>query len=378
MLLTYLFALALTQPPASACAVSDEPVFATTKDHAVQVGGGAMYVAARERRYLDALRGPTGEPLTYKRIGSLLGPDGHTILDGYEVTYIGLEKPITLYLDAYHYDDALKAPKGFVCAVPIALTPPPPDAFLALDSLVKLAIEQGASKDFEPIPLEPDVSSSRGFMLDFFRVIARTARAAAASSTPLDPKNPPRDLGRTRMIVVAYPVRCGDKAPVAPVTIDIVPGQGQPPPRRDGEIVSGGALARVLPGMDLPAGALGATYLMERPRPADTIRISYPDGSCGAANDVSLPVKYTNAHPLKTPSPALPAGQAATDRPVRLQAVIDADGAAQQIVYVGGPESLTAAAIEAVRGWTAEAARLNGAPIVVPVMLQVRFVPREP
>ena len=44
------------QPPASSCAVSDEAEFATTKTHAVQVGGGALYVAARERRYLDALR----------------------------------------------------------------------------------------------------------------------------------------------------------------------------------------------------------------------------------------------------------------------------------------------------------------------------------
>ena len=35
--------------------------------------------------------------------------------------------------------------------------------------------------------------------------------------------------------------------------------------------------------------------------------------------------------------PALPAGQAATDRPVRLQALIDLDGMAQQIVYIGRP-----------------------------------------
>lgn len=372
MLLSHLLVLALTQAPTSSCAVSDEAAFATTKDHAVQVGGGAMYVAARERRYLDALRGPSGEPITYKRIGALLAPDGHTILDGYEVTYTGLDKPITLYLDAYHYDDALKAPKGFVCAVPIALNPPPPDAFLALSSLMKLAIEQGAAKDFEPIPLEPDVSSAHGFILDYFRVIARASRAAAASSTPIDPKNPPRDLIRTHMLVVAYPLRCGDREPVAPAAIEIVPAQGEAP-RRDGDLASGGALARLLPGMNLPAGAIGATYPLERPRPSDTIKISYPEGGCGAANDVSLPMKYTNARPLKTPAPGLPPGQGATDRPVRLQALIDADGTAQQIVYIGGPEALTVAAIEAVHGWTAEPARLNGAPIVIPVLLQVRF-----
>src|SRR5215510_10058852 len=104
------------QAPVSSCGVSDDPAFATTKDHAAQVGGGAMYAAARERRYLDALRGPNGEPLTYKRRGSLpLDANGKdmTILDAYEVTYPGITQTAVLYLDAYHFDDALVAPKGF-------------------------------------------------------------------------------------------------------------------------------------------------------------------------------------------------------------------------------------------------------------------------
>src|SRR3954471_1721531 len=110
---------ALAQPSPSSCPVADDAEFATTKTQAVQVGGGALYVAARERRYLDALRGPGGEPLQYKRTGSLpMEPDGRTILDRYEITYPGLEKPIYLYLDAYHFDDVLKAPTGFTCAVP--------------------------------------------------------------------------------------------------------------------------------------------------------------------------------------------------------------------------------------------------------------------
>src|SRR4051794_29209987 len=100
--------LALGQAPASSCPVSDEPAFATDKEHAAQVGGGAMYAPARERRYLDALRGPMGEPLTYKRLGSAgLDTEGHTILDKYEVSHAGLAAPLVLYLDGYHYDDAL-------------------------------------------------------------------------------------------------------------------------------------------------------------------------------------------------------------------------------------------------------------------------------
>jgi hypothetical protein len=363
------------QAPASSCGVSDEPAFAVTRDHAIQVGGGALYVAARERRYLDALRGPMGEVLAYKRTGSLpLDREGRTILDAYEITYPGLEKPIVFYLDGYHFDDALTAPKGFTCAVPIGLAAPPPDGLLAAESLLQLAIEQGAAKDWEPISLDPDGGSAHGVLLDHFRLIARAARAATAAGTPIDPRKPDVGLMRPRMVVVAYPLRCGDKEPVAPGSIEIVAAEGQSP-RRDGELAIGEALARMLPGMRVPAGAMAAAFFIDRPRATDAIRIAYPDGGCGTSNEAVLPMKYTNAKPLKTPQPALPgalAGQASA-RPVRLQALIDLDGAAQRIVYVGGPAALVDAAIDAVRGWTAEPARLNGSPVVTPVTLQVRF-----
>lgn len=365
--------LALAQAPASACAVSDEPAFATTRERPVQVGGGTTSVAARERRYLDALRGPMGEAVQHKRIGSLRpGKDARTILDIYEVTYPGLEKPLTIYLDGYHFDDALKAPKGFTCAVPIGLSAPPPDGMLAQESLLQLAIEQGPGRDIAPISLDADGSSAHGILIDHFRLVARASRAASAGGTPIDPKTPPADLIRARMVVVAYPLRCGDRDPVSPASIEIVAAQGQAP-RRDGEPATGAALARLLPGMNVPAGAMAAVFTIDRPRATDTIRIAYPDGGCGTSNEARLAMTYTNAKPLKTPPPALPAGQAATDRPVRLQALIDLDGAAQTIVYVGGPAALLDAAIGAVRGWTAEPARLNGSPIVTPVTLQVRF-----
>jgi len=369
-----LAALALSQASASSCAVSDEPAFGTTKEHAVQVGGGAMYAAARERRYLDAVRGPMGEILQYKRTGSMgLDKEGRTILDIYQVTYPGLEKPVTLYLDAYHFDDALKAPKGFTCAVPIGLSAPAVDAMLAADNLLHLAIEQGAAMDFAPISLDADGSGAHGVLLDHFRMVARASRAASAAGTPIDPKKPPVDLIRTRMVVVAYPLRCGDKDPVGPASIEMVAAQGAAP-RRDGELATGAALARLLPGMNVPPGTMAAAFTIDRPRATDTIKIAYPDGGCGASNEALLAMTYTNAKPLKTPPPTLPAGWTATEHPVlRLQALIDLDGAAQTIVYIGGPPALLDPAIGAVRGWTAEPARLNGSPIVTPVTLQVRF-----
>ena len=373
-MLALLVVLGLAQPSASSCPIADDPAFATSQTQPVQVGGGAMYVAARERRYLDALRGPAGEPVQYKRTHTTrVEGDDRTILDVYEVTYPGMEKPALLYLDAYHFDDALKAPKGFVCAAPIALTPPQADAFLAQDSLRGLAIEQGATTDFAPIPLDADGSAAHGVMLDHFRLIARAARAAKAAGTPLDPKRPPiPELARTHMVVVAYPLRCGDKDPVGPVSVTIVPAQGPAPPR-DGEPATGEALARLLPGMNVPAGSMAAVFPLAVPRATDSIKITYPDGACGPSNDIVLPVKITNGRQVRWPQPALPAGQPPTDRPIRLQALIDMDGRAQRIVYIGGPSALKEAAMDAVRAWEAEPARLNGAPVVTPVMLQVKF-----
>lgn len=372
-MLALLAVLGLAQPSGSSCPIADDPAFATSQAQPVQVGGGAMYIAARERRYLDALRGPTGEPVQYKRTKTTrVEGDERTILDVYEVTYPGLEKPAVFYLDAYHFDDALKAPKGFVCAVPIALTPPQADAFLAQDSLRGLAIEQGETNDFAPIPLDADGSGAHGAMLDHFRLMARAARAAKAAGAPLDPKRPTLEFARSRMVVVAYPLRCGDRDPVGPVAIAIVPAQGAPP-AREGEPATGEALARLLPGMEVPTGSMAAVFPLAVPRPNDSIKITYPDGSCGPSNDVVLPVKITNGKPVKWPQPALPAGQAPTDRPIRLQALIDMEGRAQKVVYIGGPSALKDAAMDAVRTWEAEPARLNGAPVVTPVMLQVKF-----
>ena len=175
------------------------------------------------------------------------------------------------------------------------------------------------------------------------------------------------------MVVVAYPLRCGDKDPVPPASIEIVPSQGAPP-RRDGELVTGDAIARLLPGLPLPASSIAATFTMDRPRAGDSIKIAYPESACGAPNEVVLAMKYSNARAVNTPAPSLPAGMPPTDRPVRLQALIDVDGMAQRISYIGGPQALTAAAADAVRRWTTEPARLNGSGIVTPVTLQVKFV----
>jgi hypothetical protein len=78
-----------------------------TPEDPIKVGGGV----GGEHEYLKRLRGPKGQPLRYVRRGSR-GVPGSGLLDLYEVTFEGLEKPVTLYLDMYHHEDP-RAPAGF-------------------------------------------------------------------------------------------------------------------------------------------------------------------------------------------------------------------------------------------------------------------------
>jgi hypothetical protein len=71
-----------------------------------------------QRPYLDALRGPNGEVVQYRRVASgwdfklKSAPLGKGFLDQYEVYYPGLSDPLVIYLNGYEYEEP-KAPFGF-------------------------------------------------------------------------------------------------------------------------------------------------------------------------------------------------------------------------------------------------------------------------
>ena len=104
----------------SRCDVADDDTYGFSAGNAIKVGFDAFTGPARETKYLAALRGPTGERVKYRRIGSTIGAD-RTILDVYELTYDGQQSPARLFLDEYHFE-VPKAPKGLVCGVEIGLT----------------------------------------------------------------------------------------------------------------------------------------------------------------------------------------------------------------------------------------------------------------
>ena len=309
----------LAQPPAAAsavsqCPVSEDPEYGYTMGKAIQVGGGAMYAAARQRSILGALRGPAGGPVSAKRLGARPQqppPDTMAFTDVYEVSYQGLDKPIELFLDAYHFDDEVKAPKGFTCGAPFELALPPPDVFQATRSIVKVAIEQGTAREFAPIPLEPG-SPARGVILDRFRMVARQARAAAAAGTPLSASSVQRRPNRRNTAVVAYPTTCKGTS-IAPTAIDLTypdrAGQRVTAPRED-PFLSGRELVTALHGFEAPDGALAATWPFESLPPGYGVRVTYA-APCNGSATMDFPVATTPAKLMESPEPPRPDGEAA-------------------------------------------------------------------
>ncbi len=100
----------------SKCDVSDDAAYALTLAGAVKVGGEAFEGPARARAYLNALRGPAGQGLTWARRGATR--DGDTIVDVYEISYAGLVSPMRIFITQYS-QGPLKAPQGLVCAAPL-------------------------------------------------------------------------------------------------------------------------------------------------------------------------------------------------------------------------------------------------------------------
>lgn len=102
-----------------ACEVSTDETYGFTVENPIKVGGDAFGGPARERLYLDNLRGPNGEVISYERAGSL--QSGDTILDEFKVTGPGIDA--TLYIDEYSFTPP-QAPVGFTCAGPFSLSEP--------------------------------------------------------------------------------------------------------------------------------------------------------------------------------------------------------------------------------------------------------------
>ena len=351
-----------------ACAVSDDAAYAFTKEKPVQVGGMPMFGASRQRRYLDTLRGPDGQPIRYTRAGAV--EVGDWLVDAYQVTYDGLERPITLYLDWYHFTEP-RAPKGFACAQPINLGLPPPDMMMAREQLDALALIDGAAAESDPSPIQLGEPKVAAIVFDQFRLLARAARQAAAANKPLDARRLPREFTTPRTLVIAPPMPCEDTA-IPAVAVELIDPRGNALRPQD-SLSKVADIAPLTPGFEVVPDSMATVFAIDRLQPGLTIQIGYRDGCSGGAADVKLPVTFTPPRLTALPMPVRPANESSPVSWIALQVVIDPAGMFREARPLGGPDTLTRPAVDALKLWRADPARINGAATPLPVVVQVTF-----
>ncbi len=99
--------------------ISIDPTYGLSPKNPIEVGGADKQEGPlNEIRFLNALAGPNGEKISYKRAGSCCpvksknGFMGRALLDDYRVTWGGSTDTVSIYINMYDYGK-LKAPVGF-------------------------------------------------------------------------------------------------------------------------------------------------------------------------------------------------------------------------------------------------------------------------
>lgn len=366
-------AVLLAQQPAavgersivSKCAVETDTEWGYSKAKPIKVGGSPMYGPARQRQFLQALVGPGGQAVSFKRRGSLDSGDPRIILDLYEVTYEGLEKPIELYLDLYRWETP-RAPAGFLCGTEMRLAPPPPNPFEIHEKLMDVAIERSTVDSLLPVPLDvarPD----RGMVFDGLRVVTLAAREIVRKGGTPDK----RDLVKVPfdMVVVANPIVCdGDKVDVEGV--GLVAGQRQIPGR--GALVTGNALRDLLPGVELAKGAVGAVFNVQAPPANSAVAIKYRGKACGET-PLMFPMRVLAPRRVSGGDAVMPPGVDASGYiggvAVKVRFAIGPDGRTSDHSVISGEARFAEAALEAVRQWRYDLPTVNGQPMFAPVTM---------
>jgi hypothetical protein len=341
----------------SKCALSSDKTYGVTEANPIKSGGGDLYMASRQVKFLSALRGPAGEGVHFKRSGSLRGPDG-TILDAYAVDIKG-ERKTTIYIDGYHWSDPM-APVGFLCGASMNLAPPGPDAFETTRQLNAFAVTLGTA-EVEPISIDPDGTKLHGVIYDEIRLIALAARAAAASGQKLDANRLPQSVAAPHLVLVASPIDCAGET-IAPESVILTDSRGTQP--RALGTAAGDKIATLSPGLAARADGVAISYGVPALINGSRVTVHYAK-PCAGQQDVVFPVTMVAAHIVSdAPAPA-PAG--ATVPPegakVVMQIFVAPDGSALNPVFASGAYEFAAAAAESLKGWKFEPTRANKAPI---------------
>jgi hypothetical protein len=108
--------------------IAKDPEYGRVPEKPVMLGMLKLEAGADNRsKYLNALRGPRGEPVHYRRLKAccpfktpnqkmMMDPKASMgLLERYELSYDGLAEPVILYLNLYD-NGPIEAPKGFTIA----------------------------------------------------------------------------------------------------------------------------------------------------------------------------------------------------------------------------------------------------------------------
>ncbi len=110
-------------PNLAACQVATDPTYGFSPENPIRLGSLNLYDGiARMEAYLNTLRGPNFEEISYTRLDPVYN-QADQIVDPYKITYAGLSKPLTLYFDLYNYESPM-APAGFTCEAAFPLQQP--------------------------------------------------------------------------------------------------------------------------------------------------------------------------------------------------------------------------------------------------------------
>ena len=109
------------EPTDSACMIASSDDYGYNPDNPIQVWEGSETYPDVQEAYLDNLRGPNFENVSYRLLRS---PDSqYGKLQVYELNHLGLNFPVQLYLGNSSYQFP-RAPKGFKCPEPFSLPIP--------------------------------------------------------------------------------------------------------------------------------------------------------------------------------------------------------------------------------------------------------------
>ncbi len=110
-------------PNLAACQIATDPTYGLSPENPIRLGSQNLYDGiARMEAYLNTLRGPNFEEISYTRLDPMYN-QADQIVDPYEISYAGLSEPLTLYFDLYTYE-APMAPAGFTCEAAFPLQQP--------------------------------------------------------------------------------------------------------------------------------------------------------------------------------------------------------------------------------------------------------------